>query len=372
MGVRDEFAEHNFFRETLCVNRARKITHLVSSRLVEAFPQLFFYPPRVVAINNQGWMNLTLRIDTTDDDAAYILRLTERSESGRTTSKSLPHLEKERYVLELLKDLPFTPRLIEPATGILRISIPGEGEREYGYLLQSFIPFRPASAACVTQERGHVLEQLGAHLALIHQTQAEGFGTVFSERSGSFAFETFTEYLADKIRWVEDSPADSRMKQWLIMRLRVLMELDAKPRLYHRDLLGNWGNFLVDEDLKIRGIIDWEFAGVGLPLHSELASMIYVLNRDGAPQEKIQHDLSAVLRGYGVSLKVYQQDYERDTETLVLLDSIAALVKFETARAEGRLEKEPWRRVFADRARKLCYESFRLDSIDSRYKRLAA
>lgn len=372
MGVRDEFAEQNFFRETHCVNRARKVAHMLSSELTVIFPQIFTESPRVTALRNQGWMNLTLLVEAADGYSAYILRLAERSQRNAGSSRSLPHFEKERYVLELLQGFDFIPRVVQPMTGVVRVSMPGEGAREYGYLLQSYLPYRPGTAREITRDRGYVLEQLGTRLASVHSVAVQGFGTEFSERQGCFSFETYEEYIADRIRWVEDSPVDSAMKRWLTARVRGLMELHPTPRLYHRDLLANWGNFLVDGDSQVRGIIDWEFAGSGAPLQSELASMIYALQRDGAPQEQIDHDVAAVLRGYGISRATYSTDYERDTETMVLLNSVAALVKCEAARRNGTLEQEPWRTVFAARARKICGDSFSIDRAVPRTRRLAA
>jgi aminoglycoside phosphotransferase (APT) family kinase protein len=246
----------------------------------------------------------------------------------------------------------------------LLIAIPGEGEREFGYLLQSYLPFRPGSAREVTRDRERILEQLGAHLAAIHAIRAAGYGTEFSERLGRFSFETHAEYVAHRIHWVEESPIESRMKGWLTRRLRSFMELSSEPCVYHRDLLANWGNVLVDGDGTVQGVVDWEFAGAGAPLQNELASMIYALNRDGVRPERIEGDIAAVLRGYGLTLKEYHAHYERDTETIVLLNSVAALTKFEAIRRQGTLEQEPWRSVFAERARALCYRSFRTDARD--------
>jgi aminoglycoside phosphotransferase (APT) family kinase protein len=372
MGVSDEFTEQNFFRETQCVNRARKVAHVLSSVLVEILPEIFSAPPRVSALANQGWMNLTLRVERADGYSAYILRLAAKADRSGIPSRSVSHFEKERYVLTLLQRFAWAPRLIEPATGTMKVSMPGEGDREFGYILQSYLPFRPGSAREVTRNREHVLEQLGAHVASIHTIRAAGYGTEFNERLGGFSFATHAEYVADRMRWVEDSPIESRMKEWLIRRLRSFMELNPEPLIYHRDLLANWGNVLVDGDANVQGIIDWEFAGAGAPLQHELASMIYALHRDGAPQEQITSDVAAVLRGYGLSQSAYREYYERDTESIVLLNSIAALMKFEVARRDGKLEREPWRTVFAERARTLCHRSFSQDATTGVRRRLAA
>jgi thiamine kinase-like enzyme len=47
--------------------------------------------------------------------------------------------------------------------------------------------------------------------------------------------------------------------EW-VQRLRD--ECGLKGRLWHRDM--HFGNILADEEGEVRGIIDWEFAGVGV------------------------------------------------------------------------------------------------------------
>jgi aminoglycoside phosphotransferase (APT) family kinase protein len=47
--------------------------------------------------------------------------------------------------------------------------------------------------------------------------------------------------------------------EW-VRRLRD--EYGLKGRLWHRDM--HFGNILADEEGEIKGIIDWEFAGVGV------------------------------------------------------------------------------------------------------------
>jgi hypothetical protein len=104
----------------------------------------------------------------------------------------------------------------------------------------------------------------------------------------------------------------------------------------------------------LRGIIDWEFCGSGLAFHQETASLIYARTRDGVEPEHIVRDLHSFFEGYGITMREYQQHYEHDVETLVLLHAITALQKFITLRKNGGLEGEPWRATFAERARLLC------------------
>jgi hypothetical protein len=117
----------------------------------------------------------------------------------------------------------------------------------------------------------------------------------------------------------------------------------------------------VDEHGDVRGVIDWEFAGAGAAFHYEMASMVYVLTRDGASSEEIERDVCAVLRGYGISREAYKTSYEREVETLVLMNSVSALIKFDVLRQRGGLEREPWRRRFAERASHLCERCFSMD-----------
>jgi aminoglycoside phosphotransferase (APT) family kinase protein len=190
----------------------------------------------------------------------------------------------------------------------------------------------------------------------------KGFGTDFDETQAAFACKTHQEMIGAYVRTIEESPIDFSMKQWLGARIQTLLSLSPEPRLSHRDLLANPGNVLVDDSGNVRGIIDWEFASSGLALHAELASFLYVLYRDGTSREQIEMERSAFLSGYGISDKDYREHYERDVESIVLVHSLMALIKFDVLVKKGGLEREPWREVFATRAGKLCAECFSKDA----------
>jgi aminoglycoside phosphotransferase (APT) family kinase protein len=206
-----------------------------------------------------------------------------------------------------------------------------------------------------------MLERLAGLARIIHSTPTTGFGVDFDETSQSFAHTSLAGFIESNIRRLEISPIDSSMKRWLSVRMAELADLNAEPHLFHRDLLGNWGNFLVDSDQMIRGIIDWEFAGSGPALHYELASLLYVLQRDGHPPEAIRRDLEAVLRGYGMPLATYKNEHERYVETIVLMNSISALIKFSELQRCGSASREPWRQRFAERATALCSSCYSRD-----------
>lgn len=355
MGIEREFAEENFIRSTKCVNHARILAREVAPQLQTHFPELFPVRPYVEAIHDQGWLNSTLLVGVDRFSQEYVLRLTAVAPSSTANnSQSVPHFEKERYVLEALKEFPFVPAIVDRGTGRITLNIPGRGEIRYAYMLQSRLPYSSAKAITTPAERRHCLWQLGEMLRLVQGPVVQGYGNDFDEAKSCFKFESFADSISAHVTTVEQSPVHSSMKRWLRARVEGLLALRPESRLCHRDLLGNFGNFLVDKDGAVRGIIDWEFAGAGLALHAELASFLYVLTRDGVAPGDIELDLAAVLGGFGISMRDYRAHYERDVETLVLIHSLMALIKYDLVQKSGAVEREPWRKVFAERADALC------------------
>ncbi len=364
MSAETEFVQENFLRATHQANQARIVAHLLLPVLHEIFPTLFQGEPSITPVSGQGWSNLTLRVDSRNSEHGYILRLSPRkrgAHGGASKSRSLPHYEKEQFIIGCLQEYNFVPRLVPNGTGVLSLLVPGRGEVEFAYSLQGRFPFQAAREVAAGLDRQRCLEQLGEMIRIVHGAVMQGYGTDFDESTRTFAHVSFEDFILSKISAIEQLKVATRMKKWLIQRAEQLVSLQPEPRLYHRDLLGNWGNFLVDAEGNVRGIIDWEFAGTGAALQYEIASMVYVLTRDGASSEEIERDLCAVLRGYGLSRDEYRASYERDVETLVLLNSVSALVKFDVLRQQGGLEKEPWRKRFAERATHLCERCFSLD-----------
>jgi aminoglycoside phosphotransferase (APT) family kinase protein len=367
-----DFTEQHFVRATRRANRARALAHVIGPRLRELIPGAFSSVPKVIGLVNQGWMNFTLLVEVADENKAYILRLSEIDKSRSRPADISPSFAKESFVLCALEGLKISPKLGMPPVGRLTISIPGEGSSDFTFLLQEYLPFRSGAASEVARDRAYVLRQLGGFLKKIHATRVEGFGVDFEASRNRFTYDTFSDYVGARSAGVSDSDLDSNLKDWLLARLDCLANLNTMPALFHRDVLANWGNFLIDGDSRVQAIIDWEFAGSGAPLQHELSSMIYAQSRDGVGREQTDRDLAAVLSGYGVTLEEYRDVYERDTETLVLLSSVEALLKFDRLRRQGALDREPWRRVFAERARESCRLAFRLDSSFIKARRIAA
>jgi aminoglycoside phosphotransferase (APT) family kinase protein len=230
------------------------------------------------------------------------------------------------------------------------IELPGRGERLFAFMVEEKMPFQTAREKGKQLNIARALEQLGDLSRQIHSVPCQGYGLDFDSVRDAFAYSSFSSFMDAKMQSIDRSPISQLMKNWLMARANELRAIAVEPTLFHRDLLANPGNYLVDDEGNVRGIIDWEFAGSGAAFHFEIASMLYVLERDGYSQERIDHDLSAILRGYQMSLATYRAFYERDIETIVLMNSISAMLKFAEVQKNGTAAQEPWRKLFAERA----------------------
>jgi len=360
MAVKDEFPEDNFLRATRHINTARVVAHLLTSNMRELFPRIVVEEVTISAVENQGWCNLTFWVDTKAGEPLYVLRLCERTPDLQ--SRSVPKFEKERYVLDRMSSRSLVPRVPEHGSGVVTIDIPGRGVTTFGYLFQTQLSSKACHGDLGERDRHDIFSQLGRVARDIHSIRLEGFGTDFDESNERFKHASYHESLEAMIEKIESSPVDRSFKRWLGARLKALEYHDPAPCLYHQDLLGNWGNVLLDDRRRVAGVVDWEFAGSGLALQNELAAFIYVNTRDGVPAERTEHDLISILDGYGINHSSYAAHYEQDVQTLVLVHAVTAVLKLETLTRTGGLEKEPWRKVFAERASRLCVEAIKTRS----------
>lgn len=362
MAIPDSIKYEQILHKSRRLARAWSIAHVVGPVLVERLPHLFPTSPAVRVLNGQGLTNFTLQVRSVAGEE-LILRLTECHRAGIAVESSHAGHEKERYVLEHLRAAPFAPHVVPEGAGRLTVRMPQDERVEFNFLLQKYLPY-PSGARCRGRlNRTRCLEQLGALAREIHGVSVVGYGISFDPQSGAFAHGSHADFIQEKMDRVERAPISGAMRGWLLSRAERLRAMQPESRLFHRDLLGNWGNFLVDAEGDVRGVIDWEFSGSGAAFHYEVASMLYVLARDGHAPDVVQHDLHAVLRGYGVPLARYQQELEWDVETIVLLNSISALLKFQQLKDSGRERQEPWRKLFAERALAMCDSSYRNDKI---------
>ena len=146
MSVEKEFTEDNFIRATNHANRARVAAHVLAQKMTELFPNLFSKDTCVTPIGQQGWSNLTLRVDSGGDSQRYILRLAPCP--AGCISRSTPAFEKERYILERLSGFDFVPSLPFNASGRLTLCLSAAGDAPYGYLLERFLPYEAPRSDC--------------------------------------------------------------------------------------------------------------------------------------------------------------------------------------------------------------------------------
>lgn len=358
MSAAQSFPTENFLRATRHLNRTKVLAHLLSRDCRKLFPSLWLQKPVVNPMEVQGWMNHVFRLDDTRTANSYILRIAPVTQ-GSIASRSRVNFEKERFILELLKDCEFTPTLPNYSTGVIDVEIPGEGLSSFGYMVQPYMPFENGLERNEAANRNSILEQLGEKFRYIHKQQTPGFGAVFDEQQNQFSHATFKDFISERINEIEQASVSTNLKRWLASRSETLSDLEGSSTLFHQDILANHGNLLLDTRGNIRGIIDWEFAGSGPALHFELASLVYTLQRDGHPRERIENDVVSFLNGYGISQNSYKKHYAHDVETIVLLKSLSAVVKYKRLVATDGLKKEPWRELFAERATRFLHQTTR-------------
>lgn len=199
-----------------------------------------------------------------------------------------------------------------------------------------------------------LLEKIGRMARLIHQTPTRGYGggwfsrrEDFNPATQSFDFATWDamvdQLVANCDRQLLNDAGILTIQDWegLQQRIARLRKLRFAPRLFHGDLVCNLQNLLVDpRSGAIMGVVDWESAGSGPAAHYEFALSLRTWHRDGWPEQQIEQNFAALLRGYGLSADEYQGQYQYDVETLLLLlagDLFSLALRDEfTLRAGGR------------------------------------
>jgi hypothetical protein len=248
------------------------------------------------------------------------------------------------------------------------------GTQTYGYQIQSRLPYNVAAIiqartfgwdwetgvmsvgpgfAEITANNG-LLSKIGRMARTIHQTPTKGYGggwysrrEDFNAATASFDFATWDamvdQLVANCDRELLVNNAILTHQDWERIQPRVarLRALDFEPHLFHGDLVCNLQNILVDAETgAITGVVDWESSGSGPATHYELALSLRTWHRDGWPEPQIADNFAAFLRGYGLSIEAYQQRYQYDVDTLLLLlvgDLFCLALRGEfTLRAGGR------------------------------------
>jgi hypothetical protein len=244
----------------------------------------------------------------------------------------------------------------------------------FGYQIQSRLPFDIAAIihartfqwdweqgvmmvgpgfAEITAANG-LLTKIGHMARLIHRTPTKGYGggwysrrEDFNAATGSFDFATWDAMVDQLVKNCDHTLLLNNdiltQTDWERLQQRVaqLRKLNFQPHLFHGDLVCNLQNLLVDAETgAIAGVVDWESSGSGPATHYELALSLRTWHRDGWPEQQIAENFAAFLQGYGLSLHEYQQQYQYDVETLLLLlvcDLYCLALRGEfTLRAGGR------------------------------------
>jgi len=365
MQINSNITEEIWFQETKRATNARVVASLLAPYIRNYFSSIISSDHTISAVPKQGWNSIVLFVNGPDGFQEYVIRLYKS-----LSHISHNHFEKEVAMLRMVASLNLSQQLIDNPVGTIRIPNRDASVITYDYLVTEALPGITGHA--LPQQRIKILQQLGEQLRIIHSVQVSGFGTTYSPHDKNFSSPTFEHSLlskldalkADSLVLSEQPFINSKIIDWLETRLfRLINEAKAlKPFLYHQDLLGNLGNVIVDQNGSVKGVIDWEYAGGGLAFEQDLASFQYVMNRDGVDQGVAKAHIHAVLDGYGLSHNEYLARAE-SIETLVLLYSLEALAKLEAAKRAKRLGEEPWREVFARRARFHCVKGFRREGM---------
>jgi hypothetical protein len=371
MGSHNSASKQDNLRSAYRLAEAHTIAPLLGKALHTANPTIFKQPATVDVNPHQGCENMTFLASCGNHPTRYIVRLHELSLNE--TEKGLwPAFEKDRFISTRLRGNRLIAPIPENSTGRLTVSTSALDCRTFGYMIQELLPYQSARQSRNPPHRYALLHQLGEILHDIHAIELTGFGSEFQSDGDRFAHSSFADSIEAKVRAIEQVHLPKAMPDWIRHRSESLARIDTNPLLSHRDVLANPGNVLVDGRGTIQAIIDWELANSGLAFHTEVASLIYTLYRDGHSPARIEHDLKAFLQGYGMSYQHYKRHYEHDVESVVLLNAISAIAKVTAASTAGKATIQPWRRVFAKRALELCQTLFTRDQSGRAKARLVA
>ncbi|MCB0354201.1 MAG: aminoglycoside phosphotransferase family protein [Bdellovibrionales bacterium] len=354
----EEIQFAHWLRQTKKNTWAKVLAFLSRDALPTLYPEIFPIPPEVTAASSQGWTNLCLFI-VREDKKAFVLRGRPLGEGEDFRSVAY---NKEAFILKTLRGkVPVAEVPEQPVTqGTLEGAPFGSG-KQFVFMLQERLDGVPASELNLPfKEREWLLIQLGQTARAIHSINVDSFGPNFCvpkpgtirERQGDF----YNSVLAlMRIDWLVSRGAlDAVTAGFVRDRVELLKRAALKTDLYHNDFAYNWSNVLIDPSTRrLTGIIDWEFAGVGAAIYQEFSSLVYPAVRDGVSFRKASRALSHFLVGYGMSQEEFEVGHRFHFDTYLLIQAVQALRKYEELRESNQSSCEPWRRLFAVRARNL-------------------
>ena len=160
------------------------------------------------------------------------------------------------------------------------------------------------SEASFDKNRLKIIRELGHYGALINSIPTRGFGNTFDWSNNQLSFnETYAEYLQDALK-VEDKlevlERNKMISQEKLKNLRKIFseakKMKTNPCLNHGDL--RLKNVIVNDEGKIKAILDWETCTSNLAPHWELSLALHDLGID---------DKQAFLEGYGLEKKKFEE-----------------------------------------------------------------
>lgn len=170
------------------------------------------------------------------------------------------------------------------------------------------------------------IRNLGKITRRIHEISCKGFGHKFNPIHQSFTDSSWSEYIKRRINHINpelivQSCKLTEIKANLIYsKLEELTTFYPSPSLFHHDLLYNCSNILFTQNTtKISGILDWEFAGSGWALVTELGVTYYALVINGFEETHISSFFDTFIKGYYGGYKTLSHDEYHAIQLMCLL-----------------------------------------------------
>lgn len=299
--------------------------------LISAVPSHLSKASQLIAHQNQGGSGHVF--DIFNPCGGRLIIKLECETVGAASDAVLERFKKELWISKQDWNLVRLPKLL--AVGHADIVDNTKAARS-AFILQEYSPYPPAHECINNQEEiNKLFIDIGKIAREIHAMPTTGFGDVYMSDEERFSLSSWGDYIdaitenSSFIKALSAVPlSQGRMKN-LLDRINRLRNRSVAPRLFHGDLIVNWGNLLVDPNTKeIKAIIDWERSGSGDPLIIDVGMALCTLHERMKEKESIEKFLSGFLSGYGLGEIEYTLNYKSDVETFA---AICAINKFSSS-----------------------------------------
>lgn len=199
------------------------------------------------------------------------------------------------------------------------------------YVLMDCVALPTAAATVLAQDLEAFVRQLGVFCSRLQQTRSKGYGLRLSGDSSQFLLKSWEEFVQERIEssflyeLYEIGLVSGEQLETILLRLTSMREPGC-PVLFHQDLLHNWDNIFVSPStLEIKAIIDWERAGSGGGLVTELSAARYALFKRECKGFNWENFLKCFLSGYQIPHEEYGERYRESVNALSLLYAVKKL-----------------------------------------------